>query len=135
MKTIYKSGAIILNHEGKMLIAHKSGKPENEFIVPGGKLEAGESADAALHRELLEELDTQILTAEFYADFQAKAIYDECWLVMHTYRVTLKNTPKANGEIDKIVWVGKDFDQNGFSYASILGKQLLPRLKQEGLLK
>lgn len=134
MKSIYKSGAIILNADGKMLAAHKRGKPEYELIVPGGVLEAGENHEQALVREVMEELGAEIENCVFYADFEAKAIYDDCWLHMKTFIVTLKNKPMPNNEIDQIVWIGKDYESNGYRYASILGLQLLPRLSQEGLL-
>lgn len=135
MKSLHKAGAIILNEKGQMLAVHKRGKPENELIVPGGVVESAETHEDALHREVLEELGVEINNHHFYADFEAKAIYDDSWLHMKTFIVTLKSLPIASNEIDQLVWIGKDFNDNGYRYASILGLQLLPRLLAEGLLR
>lgn len=134
MKSIHKAGAIILNAQGQVLAVHKRGKPENEFIVPGGVLEKEETHEMALHREIREELGVEIASFHFYADFEAKAIYDDCWLYMKTFLVVLKDAPKPNNEIDQLVWLDKNFNDAGYVFASILGKQLLPRLLSEGLL-
>ncbi len=94
--------AIISNEEGQLLIARR---PENAMLgglweFPGGKVEANEPLEQALHREILEELDIRI------------AIRDEFMHLKHTYshfKITLHAflcdhaggtpTPRASSEI------------------------------------
>lgn len=58
----------ILWREGRLLAAQRpEGKPLAGFWeLPGGKLEAGESAEAALARELAEELGVTVRAARFW---------------------------------------------------------------------
>ena len=58
----------ILWREGRLLAAQRpEGKPLAGFWeLPGGKLEAGESAEAALARELAEELGITVREARFW---------------------------------------------------------------------
>lgn len=50
-----RPGAYGILHSGsRLLITHQS-EPDNEFQLPGGGIDAGESAVAALHREVFEE--------------------------------------------------------------------------------
>lgn len=51
-------GALILNEENKVLLALRSQKAKNErgkWEIPGGTVEFGETLEAALHREVMEE--------------------------------------------------------------------------------
>lgn len=127
-KTIIKIGALILNETGQLMAVHKKGKPELELIVPGGKAEADEDDEQALRRELLEELNVQVKSFEFYAQFEDLAIYEDAWLVMRTYLVSIRNHPQPSGEIDKIVWLDRNYKNSGYQFASILGKQILPKI-------
>lgn len=133
-KTILKAGALLFDDKQRLLAVHKMGKPRNELIVPGGKIETGESIEAALQRELQEELCVELVSWQHYATFQAKAIYEDALLIMHTYFVEISGVPIANQEIDAFVWLDKHFDQSEYRFASILGQQLLPKLRQEGKL-
>ena len=58
----------ILWREGRLLAAQRpEGKPLAGFWeLPGGKCEAGESAEAALSRELAEELGVRVRAARFW---------------------------------------------------------------------
>ena len=67
-------GAIIvdrLDRPSRVLAARRSGPPAlaGRWELPGGKVEAGESAEAALHREIVEELGVTVrLGAELVPD-------------------------------------------------------------------
>jgi 8-oxo-dGTP diphosphatase len=60
------AAAIIENEHGQILIARrKKGKSQaGMWEFPGGKIEQGETVEACLHRELLEEMKIDILPYE-----------------------------------------------------------------------
>lgn len=61
--------AALIEREGKLLLARRdaSGDQAGLWEFPGGKVEAGESQQAALIRELQEELGIEATVAEFVA--------------------------------------------------------------------
>ena len=62
------AAAIIANQQGELLIARRgTGKSQaGMWEFPGGKLEAGETAEACLRRELLEEMAIEIDLYEWF---------------------------------------------------------------------
>jgi 8-oxo-dGTP diphosphatase len=128
LTTIIKIGAIIFNEKQELLAVHKSGKPAMELIMPGGKREEDESDEDTLKRELMEELGAHISSIQFFDEFQDKAIYEDKWLIMRVYHVTLCNKPTPQHEIDQLVWLNKDYHTTNYIFASILGKKILPRI-------
>ncbi len=94
--------AIISNGQGKLLIARR---PEDAMLgglweFPGGKVEANESLEQALHREILEELDIHIaIRSEF---MQLKHTYSHFKITLHAFlcdHLAGNPTPKASTEI------------------------------------
>lgn len=59
---IQLAGAIIVNDQSELLLIHRSDERLNEWQIPGGKIELGESAADAAIRELHEELGLEIAT-------------------------------------------------------------------------
>lgn len=56
-------GAVIINPEGKMLLAKRGQKAKNErgrWEFPGGAVEFGDTMEATIKREMKEELDVEI---------------------------------------------------------------------------
>lgn len=60
MKTIHVVAAIIRDGDSVFATQRGYGPYKDGWEFPGGKIEPGESPEAALHREILEELDTEI---------------------------------------------------------------------------
>ena len=62
MKKVLEVCCGIIEESGKMYALRRGGgmKMPGKWEFPGGKVEAGESAESALHRELLEELQIKI---------------------------------------------------------------------------
>ncbi|PXV63677.1 nucleoside triphosphatase [Halanaerobium congolense] len=56
-------GAVILNPEDKVLIC-KSNKWNQQYVIPGGHIEAGESMEEALVREVKEETGLDVFGLE-----------------------------------------------------------------------
>lgn len=88
MKRIHVAAAVIRSADGRILIArrpldkHQGGLWE----FPGGKVEAGESVQAALARELLEELGIEVTRAQpliqVRHDYPDKQVLLDVWQVM-----------------------------------------------------
>lgn len=60
MKTIRVSAAIIIDGEKVFATQRGHGEFKGGWEFPGGKIEAGETAEEAIVREIREELDTEI---------------------------------------------------------------------------
>lgn len=60
---------------------------------PGGKIDPAESHDAALRREMREELDTDVDVGELI--FEVTHAYPERTVALYFYRCTLKGEPRA----------------------------------------
>ena len=60
------AGALIFNHDGKILLLKHRFRAGSGWGLPGGFLEAGEQPIDALRRELREELDLEIEDVEIF---------------------------------------------------------------------
>jgi 8-oxo-dGTP diphosphatase len=104
-KHIHVAAGVILNGEGQVLLAlrpkdkHKGGLWE----FPGGKVEPGESVQAALARELLEEINLVVdLASPFLVidhDYGDKQVTLDVWTVSR-----FSGTPHGS-EGQEIAWV------------------------------
>ncbi|MCZ8155122.1 MAG: NUDIX hydrolase [Leptospira sp.] len=57
--------ALIQDSKGKVLLVQQKKKANGYWLLPGGGIEFGESADEALRRELKEELDLEVTKSFF----------------------------------------------------------------------
>ncbi len=64
MKTIHVVAAVIRDGDSVFATQRGYGPYKDGWEFPGGKIEPGESPEAALRREILEELDTEIAVGE-----------------------------------------------------------------------
>ena len=97
----------ILWRGGRLLAAQRpGGKPLAGFWeLPGGKLEAGESAEAALARELAEELGVRVREARFWR--LAEHAYPERGIRvrLHFFHVTEFDGEPVAREGQALAWV------------------------------
>lgn len=109
MKIIEVAAGIIYDSSGRILIARR--KPEKsiggKWEFPGGKIEAGETPEVCLKRELVEELGINVntitpfmVTKHNYGDFQILLIVFECMIV--------SNDIISMNDHDRITWVTKN---------------------------
>ena len=106
MKIIDKLAWIHLK-DRKILSTRSKGK--TKFYIPGGKRETGESDEAALMREIKEELTIDLIpsTIEFVGNFQAQADSHAAGIqvLMQCYTADYKGIIEAAAEIAEVAWL------------------------------
>lgn len=131
MKLIEVAAAIIHDDEGRIFATQRGyGDWKDYWEFPGGKIEADETPEAALEREILEELDTRITIERLLATIEYD--YPTFHLTMHCYlchiqsgSLTLKEHEAARwltqDQLDTVNWLPADL--------SLIGTNLLPLLQ------
>ena len=100
------AAAVIRDARGRMLVVRK--RRTTAFMQPGGKIMPGESALAALHREIAEELGVEVAAASVrpLGRRVAMAAHEPGHTVeADSFMVQLAGEPRAAAEIDEIAWV------------------------------
>ena len=103
MKTIEVVAAII-RHEDQILATQRGyGDFEGGWEFPGGKMEAGETPQEALVREIQEELDTEIRVEDFLmtVDYDYPAFH----LTMHCFLCTVVSGRLELKEHESAMWL------------------------------
>ncbi|MCS3466588.1 8-oxo-dGTP pyrophosphatase MutT (NUDIX family) [Pseudomonas sp. JUb42] len=109
MKRINIAAALLIGPDQRTLLVRKRGT--QAFMQPGGKIDAGETAERALVRELEEELGLRIdpQQALFLGEFSAPAANEPGFEVrcqLFEVRTDAPVLPAA--EIEEVIWVGPD---------------------------
>ncbi len=129
---IDKVGGIILKDK-KILVQRKNNNRE-ECIIPGGKREGAESDFETLKRELKEELDVELITAEFIGGYDDIAVFSNKPIHVQTYLVKVEGKIKAQNEIKEALWIDRNYEEQGIKVGSILGKYIIPKLIEKDLM-
>lgn len=129
---IDKVGGVILKDK-KILVQRKNNDRE-ECIIPGGKREGKETDFETLKRELKEELDVELLEAEFIGEYDDIAVFSDKKIHVQTYLVQINGAPTAKNEIKEAIWIDRNYEQKGIKVGSILGKYVIPKLIEKGLM-
>ena len=91
--------AVIYDSHGRIFATQRGyGEWKDWWEFPGGKIEEGEKAEDALHREIHEELDVEIDIQRLLKTIEYD--YPEFHLTMHCYACVLKD--KEQGDITLI---------------------------------
>lgn len=118
MKQIEVVAAIIHDGEGRIFASQRGyGEWEGWWEFPGGKMEAGESTEEALKREIWEELETRIVIERLVTTIDYD--YPKFHLTMHCYwchvdsgSLTLKEHEAARwlaaDELESVQWLPAD---------------------------
>lgn len=83
MKEIEVVAAVICSGDKIFVTQRGYGEFKDWWEFPGGKIEVGESTLDALHREILEELNTKITVRDFIQTIEID--YPNFHLIMHCY--------------------------------------------------
>jgi mutator protein MutT len=130
---IYKAAGVIVKNR-KLLFTRNH---DVVFFAPGGKIEAGETAQQALVRELKEELDIDVNEADLepFGEYTAEAA-NQVGKTVHMQAFVVKKwtgtiTPSA--EIEEIRWLTSTLPAD-IQVGSIFGKEVLPKLAELDLV-
>lgn len=118
-KTIEVVAAVIFDEQGRIFATQRGyGEWKDWWEFPGGKMEAGETPEQALRREIHEELAAEIEVGELLRTIDYD--YPDFHLTMHCFmcrlegRVTLLEHEAAKwlapSELDSVRWLPADED-------------------------
>lgn len=124
--------ALIEIKDRKILCARSKGK--DIFYVPGGKREEGENDEAALSREIREELGVELEPSSFefkgQFDAQAHGKPEGVMVSVRCYSASFQGLPTAESEIEELAWLSyKDLEK-----LSEAGKLIFESLKKSDLI-
>ena len=107
MKQIEVVAAIIHDDEGHIFATQRGyGDFKDWWEFPGGKMEAGETPEEALVREIREELSAEISVDEFLCTVEYQ--YPAFYLTMHCYLCSLVTEALHLNEHEEAKWLAKD---------------------------
>ena len=107
MKQIEVVAAIIYDSEGRIFATQRGyGDYKDWWEFPGGKMEAGEPPEAALRREIWEELETRIVVEKFVETVEWD--YPQFHLSMHCYLCHVESGHLELKEHEAAKWLNKD---------------------------
>ena len=117
MKIIHVVAAVIVDGDRIFATQRGYGDWKDYWEFPGGKIEPGETPEAALHREILEELDTEIAVGDKITTIEYN--YPEFHLTMECFlahvlagRLVLKEHEAARwlkkNELNSVKWLPAD---------------------------
>lgn len=98
-------GAVVVDDERLLLVRRGHGPAAGTWSVPGGRIEAGETAQEAVVRELLEETGIEGVCGELVG--WAERIDDDHHAVILDFAVTVLEAtdPVAGDDADEARWV------------------------------
>jgi 8-oxo-dGTP diphosphatase len=133
LNAMQKAGAVIIQ-DRKVMVVRKKSEQQAECIMPGGKIEEGETHYECLVRELAEELEVGVLGHEYIGSYQDIAVFEGVPLVVHAYRVDITGKPRPSSEIKEYLWVDSSFRDHGIKIGSIMARQIMPEMRKRGLI-
>jgi 8-oxo-dGTP diphosphatase len=129
----HKAGLLYLK-DGRVLLCRKK-DTTSLLILPGGKLEPGETAEECLRRECREELgEVEITGLRHIGDYESSAAgQDGKTVKIELYAGQLEGTPAAHSEIQDLVWFGPADD--AALLAPSLRNVIFPDLRRRGFIE
>ena len=107
MKQIEVVAAIIHDDEGRIFATQRGyGEWKDWWEFPGGKMESGETPEAALRREIWEELETRIIVGKAVQTVEWD--YPQFHLTMHCYLCSVESGALTLKEHEAARWLPKD---------------------------
>lgn len=128
----YLAAAIIIDTNNRLLLVRKHNT--QKFMLPGGKIEIGESAIDALLRELKEEISLQIAEndAVYINSYEADAANEPNYKIhsqVFKINLTESHTLSPQAEIDEVIWIEPNTIPE-LTYAPLVIEHIFPLWKQ-----
>ncbi len=128
----YLAAAIIIDTNNRLLLVRKHNT--QKFMLPGGKIEIGESAIDALLRELKEEISLQIAEndAVYINSYEADAANEPNYKIhsqVFKINLTESHTLSPQAEIDEVIWIEPNTIPE-LAYAPLVIEHIFPLWKQ-----
>jgi 8-oxo-dGTP diphosphatase len=132
MADIHKAGLLHVK-DGRILLCRKS-HSTSLLILPGGKLEEGETAQECLRRECREELgDVEIVNLRHLGDYESPAAgHEDKTVRVELFAGELQGVPIAHSEIQDLVWF--DPREDAALLAPSLRDIIFPDLRRRGII-
>lgn len=135
MADFNKVGLLILR--GDRILLCRKNRDTSKLILPGGRVEPGESDLECLARELREELgDVALAQVEHLGTYEDRASLDDPTVVktlrIILYRGELTGEPAPSAEITELVWFGPHSDRSKLT--PIFINRILPDLVSRNIL-
>lgn len=124
---ISKIGLAVIKNN-KLLVLKKKGL--DKYILPGGKVEKGESDIECLEREIDEELQAFVTNIKFLATFTDIAAGSDEKLQIKLYLGDISKF-QVSSEIEAYYWVAKNDLKN---LSPIIKNKIIPFLKNSNFL-
>lgn len=130
-KTLRVTAAVIVEHRQVFAVQRGYGEYKDKWEFPGGKIEAGETPQEALHREIFEELDTDIEVLELLDTIETD--YPAFHLSMDFFLARIRSGDLFLKEAEDSRWLSEgELDSVDFLPADrILLEKIRPHLKKE----
>jgi 8-oxo-dGTP diphosphatase len=108
MKHLDVAAGILFDNAGRVLITERlcTGPFNGLWEFPGGKISAGETAQAALVRELAEEIDIEVTQCSSFMHLRHE--YDDRIVTIEFFLVSGWNRDPTGREGQALRWVRKD---------------------------
>jgi 8-oxo-dGTP diphosphatase len=105
LKTVHVVAAIICDGDRVFATQRGYGDWKDYWEFPGGKIEPGETPEAALHREIREELDVEIVVGEKFTTIEYD--YPEFHLSMQCFLAQIAEGHLVLKEHEAAKWLEK----------------------------
>jgi A/G-specific adenine glycosylase len=118
--------AAVIQRDGKIFLARRPSKGllGGMWEFPGGKQEPGETLEQTLHREIREELATEIEVKQAFGVYQHA--YSHFRVTLHAFLCQLSGPEPTPLEASELVWANKD-ELNNYPMGKI-DRQIANRL-------
>ncbi len=122
--TAAAAGALIFDQSERLLLIERALEPsKGKLGLPGGFIDAGETIEQGLKREIQEEVQLNIQSLKYLCSFPNKYLFNDLTYntvdLFFTARLTNGQIPKQGNEVSGIQWIKPaDIDNDRLAFPS-----------------